>query len=197
MIRILLIFTLLLCACNNTTTIPASTNYNSPSLTPFDRFLKKFETNNLPLIVRACEIKENDYPLLSPITDTPFVTTESRSYSTFKSNGDYIPTVSLGFADCSLPILTTYNKYGKQIDQKTLAIGYCGSGPGYSCHEFMTIRSDYSIYASDTISEAEVDSVGEIIQGGKTNNYIIFKNGRLIPNGKIELTDEIKKIIEK
>ena len=191
MTRTILILTLLISACNNTTT---TTNVR------LETFVKKFKQTDLPLTIKACKIleKEDELPKLTQDEDSPFVADGSISlaYYTFKPNGNYVATVSLGLADCLLPILTTYGKDGKQIDQKVIGIGGCGSGPGFSCEEFMTIKSDYSIYTSDTISQEHLDSTENIIVGSKPDKYVVYKKGRLLNTGKIELTDEIKKTLE-
>ena len=70
----------------------------------------------------------------------------------------------------------------------------CGFGPGYTCEEFTIIKSDFTIYSSDTISEVEIDNLGREIKGTEVN-YVIYKTGKLLSSGKIELTDTIRKRI--
>jgi hypothetical protein len=54
----------------------------------------------------------------------------------------------------------------------------------------MRIESDYSIYVADTIKSSECDSVGNIIPE-TTESYIIYKKGRLLDTGQIELSEEL------
>lgn len=117
-------------------------------------------------------------------------------YCTFKTNGDYYSVIRLGLADCTLPYLITYDNKGNIIDKKWIAIGYCGGGPGFHCEEFTIIKSDFSIYTSDTISEVGIDRLGEEIES-TFQNYVIYKKGRLLSSGKIELTDTLRQTLKK
>ena len=121
------------------------------------------------------------------------MSTYFRTSHTFKTNGDYYAVIRLGLADCVLPDLITYDKNGKVIDDKSLGIGYCGVGPGFDCEEFTIIKNDFTIYSADTMSTFEVDSLGEEIKG--TRKYsVMYKKGRLLSSGKIELTDTVTEI---
>jgi hypothetical protein len=116
-------------------------------------------------------------------------------YCTFKTNGDYYAVIKLGLADCALPVLATYDKRGKQIDEKCICIGYCGDGPGFTCEEFAIIRTDFSIYTADTMSTMEIDSLGNEVEG-TLQRSVLYKKGRLLSTGRIELTDTIGEIIK-
>jgi hypothetical protein len=116
-------------------------------------------------------------------------------YCTFPTNGDFYAVIRLGQADCTLPYLVTYDKNGKVIDEQFIGIGYCGSGPGFHCEEFAIIKNDFSIYTSDTISEAEIDSLGQEIKS-TLQSYVLYKKGRLLSSGKIELTDTIRQTLK-
>ncbi|MDJ1497161.1 hypothetical protein QNI19_29755 [Cytophagaceae bacterium DM2B3-1] len=166
----------------------------------FDAYLKNFKKVSLPINIKACEPNIEDL-----IT---FDNKEFEAYRANKSfspdaviafrqipvNGNYVAVISLGYADCLLPILTTYRKNGVKIDEKTIAIGYCGSDCGYSCEEFMTLQNDFSIYTSDTVTSSDCDSLGNIVPG-TTEKYVIYRKGRLLSNGKIELSNEIKELL--
>jgi hypothetical protein len=119
----------------------------------------------------------------------------SLPYCRFNTNGDYYAVIRLGLADCAMPSLKTYDMSGQLIDEKGISIGYCGGGPGFHCQEYAEIKNDFSIYVSDTISEAELDSLGEEIKETLTT-YVIYKKGKLLTTGKIELSDTIRKILK-
>ncbi len=173
-------------------------NNISTKNTPTPDFIQHYTKTKLPVIIRGC--KDGGLPLLnndSMFAKNAFVNDDgSIPYCTFQTNGDYYGVIKLSAADCAVPILITYDKTGNIIDEKTIAIGYCGGGPGFHCEEFASIKSDFSIYTSDTIMTAEIDSMGNEIK--ETNqNYIIYKKGRLLESGKIELTDTIRELIRK
>ncbi|HWY98604.1 MAG TPA: hypothetical protein VNY36_05940 [Bacteroidia bacterium] len=169
-----------------------------PSNSDFNAFLKKFKHHEIPLAIKGCKIN------MSHIADT-FKISASDSlymplegfipYCTFKTNGNYVAIIYLGEADCLLPVIRTYNKTGKMIDEKGIAIGGCGVGPGFTCEEYMTLRKDYTLYTSDTISVSEIDSLGNEIKGTETK-YVVYKEGRLLSSGKIELSGETRKDIK-
>ena len=153
----------------------------------FQSFLDKFEKVKLPIEIKGCEF---DYTKYSSFDDG-----NSFRYGQIETNGNYIAVVTLGAADCFLPILTTYKKTGEQIDSKTIAIGYCGDGPCFECDEFMTIKEDYSIYTVDTMKTSECDEDYNPILGTESIE-ITYKKGKLSESGLIELSEELKKIIK-
>lgn len=162
----------------------------------FDGYLRSFEKAQLPIEIKGCELNTKGLTEFNGETYNKYVEDYSFSFKQIPTNGNFIATISLGAADCFLPMLTTYRLTGDKIDQKTIAIGYCGSDCGYSCEEFMTVKADYSIYVSDTISSSDCDSLGNIIPG-TTENYVIYKSGKLLENGKIELSEETRKELKK
>jgi hypothetical protein len=103
-----------------------------------------------------------------------------------------VAVIYLGLADCTLPYLITYTPKGEKIDEGFFGIGGCGAGPGFECEEFMTIRKDFTVYTSDTILSADVDSLGYNIKSTE-EYFVLYKEGKILPNGKIELSAEIKK----
>lgn len=161
----------------------------------FDGFLKHFDKTELPLEIKGCYLSDNEVKEFSGSHFKKYVDEYHYGYRQIPANGNFVATISLGAADCFLPVLTTFNLKGEKIDRKSISIGYCGSDCGYSCEEFMTIREDYSIYVSDTISSSECDSLGNIIPE-TTENYVIYKSGQLLENGMIELSEETRKELE-
>lgn len=190
--------TILISACNYTTENPAKKSKDNTKDNPVEKqtqtpdFLKKYKQTTLPVAMKGCFGKSYSLPLISPDSLTYDNEDGILPYCTFKTNGDYYAAVRIGLADCALPILITYDKDGNVIDEKSLGIGMGGFGPGYSCEEFTIIKSDFTIYSSDTISEAKTDSLGREIKGTKVT-YVIYKKGRLLSSGKIELSDTLRK----
>jgi len=158
----------------------------------FQSFLDKFPKIELPLKIKGCEA---DYKGLTKFNDenpSPYIHDYSFAVGQIKTNGNYVSVITLGVADCLLPVLTTYKLTGEKIDSKTIAIGYCGSGPCFECEEFMTIKEDFSIYTADTMKTSECDDDYEPIPGTESIE-VIYKEGHLTEKGKIELSDEMKK----
>jgi len=189
-LKIIIASTILISSCNNIA------DNGSASQSEIPAFLKDYKQTTLPIRMKGCPGNSYYLPLVHP--DSLEVDNEDGSipYCTFKTNGDYYAVIRVGAADCYLPQLITYDKNGKVIDEQTIAIGYCGSGPGFHCEEFGSIDKDFSIYTSDTISVSEIDSLGEEIKG-TTESYVLYKKGRLLSSGKIELTDTLRQTIKK
>jgi hypothetical protein len=184
---------ILLCACSHQQSSTVS-EIGAILHTQLDSFISQFPARSLPLSIRACDL--TIYPALKHAEGNlahKDKFDEALAYGRIKSNGTYTAVITLGMADCLLPILTTLDKDGKQIDQKMIAIGHCGSGPGFICTEVMTMRADYSLYAADTISEWEInDSTGMILPGGEKVTYVEYVKGQLLSNGKIQLSPILK-----
>ena len=159
----------------------------------FDLYLKNFERTDLPIIVKACEQGVNGLKEFDGKKSAKYNDNYSYAFRQIPANGTFIATVTLGVADCYLPVLTTYKLTGEKIDSKTISIGYCGSDCGYTCSEFMRIDSEYNIYVSDSVKTYECDSLGHETPGTK-EEYVIYKKGRLLTTGEIELSDEIKEL---
>jgi hypothetical protein len=158
----------------------------------FDDFLRYFDKAKLPIEIKGCYLSEKEMQEFKGDLYRKYVDEYHYGYKQIPTNGTYVATITLGAADCFLPVLTTYKLTGEKIDSKSISIGYCGSDCGYSCEEYMIIKEDYSIYVSDTISSSECDSLGNIIPG-TTENYVIYKTGELVITGEIELSEEIRK----
>ena len=153
----------------------------------FELFLDSFPNLELPIVIKGCEIDYSKFPSIND-GNTYYV-------GKFKTNGSFFATITLGSADCMLPILTTYNYQGKIINSEMLAIGYCGSGPCFECEEYMTIKRDFSFYTSDTIASSLCDENYDPISGTETIK-VVYKTGRISESGKINLSKELKKKIK-
>lgn len=204
--RVLLIITIILvssCKSNNKKdNILSSGTQESISENPkvkdqFQAFINQFPTKTLPLRINGCTDEILDLPKL----DTKLSSEYSKDseyehiYGIIPSNGNYISTITLGKADCFIPILNTYKFNGEKIDSKAINIGYCGPDPCYECVENMTINSDYRIYVADTIKTSDCDDDFNAIAGTETIK-VIYKEGILNKKGVIELTKEIEKSIK-
>ncbi len=187
------ILMILLCAClgcNN-----SGTGANA-SKSAFDSFMVHFHPAELPIAIKGCNIDPKTFELL-PIAGFPKFVSDSDNeyaYCSFKTNGDYIGIITLGPADCFFPILKTFDKNGNKIDERDIHIGGCGADCGFTCEEFMTLRADYTLYTSDTISYYKCDTAGNEIPGTR-EHYVVYRKGRLLPTGKIELSDDAKLLL--
>ncbi|MCX2745641.1 hypothetical protein OO013_17295 [Mangrovivirga sp. M17] len=158
----------------------------------FNSFLENFKKSELPIEIKGCSGGYTGDLMFDGNRFEQFIDLDAYSYIQIPSSGNFITVISLGIADCLYPIVNTYKLNGDKIDQKIVSIGYCGSDCGYTCEEYLTIKNNYSIYVADTISSSECDSLGSIIPE-TTKNYIIYKEGKILDNGKIKLSEEIKK----
>jgi len=193
---IVVVILIIIAGCSNTGTAPAS---SAKELNPqFDSFKKNFVLPDLPLTIKACYTDGHKFEQLTKEKYPLYVTNEEGyvlSGYTLKTNGDFTALLSFFPADCFVPYLTTYDRGGKKIDGKMIAIGGCGSDCGFTCEEFMIIRADYSIYTSDTVTYIKCDTAGNEIPGTK-EHYVIYKNGKLLSSGKIELSGEVKEMLK-
>lgn len=161
----------------------------------FDKFLKYFDKTKLPIEIKGCFLDDKNINEFKGDHLRKYVDEYTYGYKKFRTTRNFVAIITLGAADCFVPELRTFKLTGEKIDSKSISIGYCGPDCGYSCEEYMTIKEDYSIYVSDTISSSKCDSLGNIIPG-TTENYVIYKTGELLKNGKIQLSEEIRKELE-
>jgi len=163
-----------------------------PENDEFASFLKEFKQTELPVVIKGCYENIDGLTEFDGSTYSKFTDAYHFSYRQLPSNGNYIAVITLHIAECFIPVLTTFKPNGQIIDKQYIAIGYCGHGCGFECEEFMTIKTDYSIYTSDTITSCQCDDMWEIIPG-TCEDYVIYKEGKLNKDGKIELSDEKRK----
>ena len=164
----------------------------------FDTLIAQFTERSLPVVIHPCPggNEFSDYTKFKSIdsaTGAPFnISGGGLAYGKIKTNGYYSALITLWAADCLGTMLLTYDKSGKPIDNKYLGIGQCGSGPGFSCTEVVKIAADYTIYAADSITEQETDSTDMPIAGGKIFSYVVYKKGKMLTDGHIDLSAEIR-----
>jgi len=158
----------------------------------FQNFIDQFPEINLPIRIKGCEddfrpLKELKKEISSPYEKEPYYI-----FGKIQTNGSYIATITLGAADCFLPILTTYKLNGERIDSKTIAIGGCGQEPCFECEELMKIDKSLNLYTANNLKYFDCDEDYEEIKGTEKKETI-YKSGKLTVNGIIELTEELKK----
>ena len=148
--------------------------------------VKKFKMVDLPLTFRPSsadqsiqtDIKSADTLFLSFVT----------CYGLLPDTSKYYGLIWLGIADSNPPHLTTYNKEGEIIDDKSMTVGECGGdGCGWDCREFLVIDKEYNVLSIDTITISHCDSSFVM------SRQITYKTGRINSNGKIDLTTTKKK----
>ncbi len=197
--RLIIILTFLVfnsCQNSNNQTDPPKRDEKSISNNDeFSEYLGNFKKVNLPITIKGCQISTENLQKFEGTKYSKYTSEYSLAYGQIPTNGNFKATITLGAADCYLPILTTFKPNGQIINQETIAIGGCGSDCGFRCEEFMTMQKDYSFYTSDTVSTYECDSLGQETPG-TYEYYVIYKKGRLLSDGKIEITNEIKKPLE-
>lgn len=194
-----LILSVVLCGCSDIETSKTETNKTletkktevaiSEANEDFQAFLENFQNLDLPIEIKGCESDTDNLTFLTEEKYGQFIKDDCYALGRIKTNGNYISVITLGLADCLLPEINTYKKSGEKIDNKTIAIGNCGFGPCFECSEFMTLKENYIIYTSDTITTSDCDDDMEPILGTESTK-IIFKTGKLNETGTIELTDE-------
>lgn len=163
----------------------------------FQAFIDQFPAKKLPIKINGCSDEILDLPKLDIKLSSKFSKDVEfeHIYGIIPSKGNYITTLTLGVADCFIPILSTYKLNGEIIDSKPINIGYCGPDPCYECVENMTINSEYRIYVADTIKTFDCDDNFNVIPGTEKIK-VIFKDGKLTEKGIIELSEENEKIIK-
>tara|TARA_R110001583_G_scaffold412_1_gene3745 strand:+ start:4967 stop:5539 length:573 start_codon:yes stop_codon:yes gene_type:complete len=123
----------------------------------FQAFIDQFPTKNLPIKIYGCKDEILDLPKMDIKLSSEYSKDAEYEhiYGVIPTNGNYISTITLGEAECFVPILNTYKLNGEKIDSKPISIGYCGFDACYECVESMTINSEYRIYVADTIKTSD------------------------------------------
>ncbi|AUC16514.1 hypothetical protein BTO06_15745 [Tenacibaculum sp. SZ-18] len=158
----------------------------------FQSFINQFPEIKLPIKIKGCEDDFQPLTELKKEISSPYEKEPYYAFGKINTNGAYIATISLGAADCFLPILTTYELNGERIDSKTIAIGGCGQGPCFECEELVEIDEELNVYIANNLKYYECNEDYEEIKGTKKEETI-YKTGKLTQKGKIELTKELKK----
>ncbi|MFT6947588.1 MAG: hypothetical protein ACJARP_002015 [Vicingaceae bacterium] len=199
--QIFLLSVILFSCVNNNETQESTDSYQSEirlnSVIPtvndeFQSFLDQFPNLQFPIEFEGCNVQLTEDKKLDKIYSNKFESNSTHLIGTMLTNGNYIAVLTVGTADCYLPILTTYKLTGEKIDSKTIAVGGCGDGPCYECKEYMKIDNHLNIYTSNKIIFSECDEDYNSIPKTETKEEI-FRKGNLTPEGIIKLSQEQKK----
>lgn len=154
----------------------------------YDTF--SFFQKELPIELKGCEYEESNYPNKEHFYRNG---TEYIAYCSFNINKNIYALISLGIADCYIPIISTYIK-DSIIDMKEVNIGfgdlYCGETTG----DYLRIDTNYNIYVSDTITEYICESLDSIKV--KRIKYVLYKVGYISFDGQITISDTMRKKID-
>ena len=165
----------------------------------FKEFLLTLDKVELPVTIKGCDDANAGKRILEKgkeiTTDNSYLKDYHHPFGRISTNGNYSAIITFGLADCLIPELITFDMNGKEIDRKSIAIGYCGSDCGYICSEFMMIDKDFILYTSDTVKTYDCDSLGHETPG-TAESYVIYKKGKLMSSGQIELSEELRKELE-
>jgi hypothetical protein len=162
----------------------------------FDTLLSLFPDRSLPIVIHPCPnskdyLNYTQFRSIDSAIGVPFgIEAGYLAYGKIITNKNYTILVTLGMADCLGVSLSIYDTSGKKIDGKYIGTGHCGSGPGFSCTETVKILTGNIIYTADSITEQETDSTNMPIPGGNIYTYVIYKNGKVLPDGHIDLSKE-------
>jgi len=150
-------------------------------------FVKKFRTIELPLTLRPLETGER-MKTNPESADTLFLrngVTYVLCYGLLPDTSKYYGVIWQGIADFEPPYLATYTKQGDMIDEKELYVGQCGGADcGWSCSETINISVDYKVFAVDSVTVADCDSIG-----GNIRRTIFYKSGSVDDKGIITMTE--------
>ncbi|QIP12739.1 hypothetical protein G8759_08930 [Spirosoma aureum] len=158
----------------------------------FHKFLQKFRVLALPMEIRStADFSPEIFPATDPnSTDTLFINnpdTPNRCFGILPDTATVYRVVWLAPAEIYRVMLSTFTKSGEKISERQLAIGACGDDCGFSCTETLLIRKDYTIYSADSIVSGECNDDGKVIPG-TTHRYVKAITGKVLNNGKIELS---------
>ncbi len=168
-------------------------------------FIKKFQILSFPVSIRST-LKISSTKLYSDKSnevnrksyDTLFV--EDIGYNTCDLCYGILPDTSRFYslilffhADDLVPILMTFTKDGKKISETSLIVNGCGSDCGLDyCSSTGLIEKDLSIYCADSINYAPCNENNEKDES-KREHYINYKQGRINPDGTIQLSEGKRK----
>lgn len=183
---------LIITGCNNTTELSNEVKPKTDTAHAFRVFLKKFRALELPYNSNEnsqskIDLKYNQIDA----TDSLFISEQSficEGYLPDTSN--YFCLILLVPADDVYPMLYTFNKTGKPIDSKSLAlIGTGGFMCGSQSNAKWQIDEKLNIFCSDTVTANECDSVSGFPIKGKIISYNKNISGKILKDGKIDLEE--------
>jgi hypothetical protein len=165
----------------------SANQFKTPQDIEFKEFLTHFKCYELPINLNTNKISHLGLKEFDRRNST-FADEYSLAFKQIPSNGNYIATITLKKGENYLPVLTTYELTGEIIDRKVLALRFGTSCFENYCQEYLTINTDFSIRITDSIYTSIYD--GANLDSSKTEeNITIFKTGRILENGLIELSE--------
>jgi hypothetical protein len=166
---------------------------------PFKVFLKKLKPVNLPFIFRITPEINIDLANMVKLNaaDTLFAKTqypdETYCYGMLTDTSNFYSLIYFFPADNFYPVLATYTKTGKLINQEALSVNGCGSDCRLSyCSQTGILNKDLTIFCADTVKyDFFCDSLGEKIPNS-SKILISTKTGKLTNSGKLIIGSEQK-----
>lgn len=143
----------------------------------------------LPIEIKGCEYEEGSSPEEKHYHRNG---TEYIAYCRFNINHDVYALISLGLADCYIPIISTYIK-DSLIDEKEVNIGFGDIYSGETTGDYLRIDQNHDIYVSDTVTEYTCETLDTTNK--KRIKYVLYKVGNISSDGRITISNIIRKII--
>jgi hypothetical protein len=163
----------------------------------FKNFLKEFRTLSLPLTIETLAIVADSSNKLNT-KDNIFIKSEYPdeiyAYGLLPDTTDNYKIIWLEPTEIEIPVLTTFTKDGKKINEEELGVGECGSACGFKCNEYISLNKDMSIFSVDSEKITDCDTNGNFT--GKEKRSIRYKTGKILANGKISMSEVIGKAID-
>jgi len=98
-------------------------------------------------------------------------------------------------ADDLVPVLITFTKDGEKIAEVGLILHGCGAECGLDyCSSTGVIENDLSIYCADSINYAPCNDNNDKDES-KREHYVDYKEGKINPDGSIQVSEEKHKDI--
>ena len=157
--------------------------------TEFERMLNMLPEMQLPVTVDGCQIMRNDSRnVWIPNKDEfPSYYMESGAYLGKVSQDNFTIVISLGGADCYLPIVTTYDSLGNKISSGGAYMGYCGDGPCYECFERFTLNEALNISVVDSSFAYDCDEKTYKKLNSVPQVYTSWMKGHISKEGIVSL----------
>jgi|GEM_PF-2958875 len=155
----------------------------------FKRFIKKFKIIQLPIRLDIDKLDNNNLEKYEP-NDSIYINDPLSSYfGILKDTTVFYSIITLLPGDNFVPILTTFDKRGKQIDSKPLIVRGCPGGPCINYYSSITtIENNLRIICIDTIIGPTCINDEPIL--GTDSIFVNTISGKISSVGHIELNEE-------
>jgi hypothetical protein len=194
---IIIVAAALMLSCKNGNSVQQTPDFLSAT---FRQFSKKFKLIELPFVYRNVQFVENiDIENLQPLdiesNDTLFIKTDYwdgiKCYGMLSDTSKFFSLILFFPADSYYPVLATYDKGGKLIDQTKLIVTGYGADCGLEYYSSTGIvNKDLTIFCTDTVKwEYFCDPTGEPVPNSGVN-WINTKYGSLTSDGTLKMTDD-------